>query len=32
LIETMPREQLLEEIKQRQHVSRAYIQWEQLQL
>jgi hypothetical protein len=26
LVETMPREQLLEEIKQRQHVSRAYIQ------
>ena len=26
LVETMPREQLLEEIKQRQHVSRVYIQ------
>jgi len=26
LIETMPREQLLEEIKQRQHVNRVYIQ------
>jgi hypothetical protein len=26
LVETMPREQLLEEIKQRQHVSKAYIQ------
>ena len=26
LVETMPREQLLTEIQQRQHVSRVYIQ------
>lgn len=26
LVETMPREQLLEEIKQRQHISKVYIQ------